>query len=434
MKKLIFLITMWGLLSYPGFTGPPGNPNNFMLRLGFNFNDTVRYETFTGKIIDKRSGDPIVFASVFVVGFNLGTVTNSDGEFIIKIPENLLKNYIGVTHIGYNRATLPVETMKPEGNIIEIEISPIPIREVVVTSPEPRKLVEQALSSIIENYPTVPMMMISFYRETVKKNRNYVSISEAVLDVYKSSYASQADNDRIRIFKGRKGRDVSRMDTVLLKYQGGHYTAFLLDIVKNPGDLLSQDGLDDYDYKMGGMINIDDKQTWIVEFDQKSTVKYPLYKGKIYIDRESYAIVGLEFGISPKMISAAARYMIQKRPAGMKVDVLSGHYMTNYRYIQGKWYLNYVRAEFVLNCKWDKRLFKSTYTVMSEMAVTDVDPGNINKYKIRESVRMNDILIDQVDDFEDPDFWGDYNVIKPDESIESAINRLGRKLKRQNDH
>ncbi len=432
MKKLILLFAISGLFIFPGFANSLVNTNDFNLNTLTTGSDTVRYVTFTGKVVDKRDGSPIVFANVFIAGTNLGTVTNSDGEFIIKIPENLLKNYIGITHIGYGRATVPIETLKPEDNIIELEISPIPIREVVVSNPDPRKLIEQAMYNINENYPTEPMMMITFYRETIKKNRNYVAISEAVLDVYKASYSSQIDNDRIRIFKGRKGQDVNRMDTVMLKYQGGHFTAFLLDIVKNPGDILSIDVLEDYDYTMGGMISIDDKQTWIVEFDQKIAVEYPLYKGKIYIDTESYAIVGLEFNISPKMISTAARYMIQKKPAGMKVDVLSGHYLINYRLVQGKWYLNYVRAEFVLDCKWDKRLFKSTYTVMSEMAVTDITRENINKFKIRESAKKSDVLIEQVAYFEDPDFWGDYNVIKPDESIESAIYKLGRRLKRQN--
>ncbi len=31
--------------------------------------------------------------------------------------------------------------------------------------------------------------------------------------------------------------------------------------------------------------------------------------------------------------------------------------------------------------------------------------------------------------FTDKEFWGDYNVIEPDQSIESAIRRLSRKLK-----
>jgi hypothetical protein len=44
---------------------------------------------------------------------------------------------------------------------------------------------------------------------------------------------------------------------------------------------------------------------------------------------------------------------------------------------------------------------------------------------------MSDIFADQVTYFSDGDFWGEYNYIKPDESIESAISKLNRKLKRR---
>ena len=71
------------------------------------------------------------------------------------------------------------------------------------------------------------------------------------------------------------------------------------------------------------------------------------------------------------------------------------------------------------------------YTTTSEMAVTDIDHENITKYKFRESARRDDIFIEKVGDFEDPDFWGEYNIIQPEESIQIAIERISRKLKRR---
>lgn len=66
------------------------------------------------------------------------------------------------------------------------------------------------------------------------------------------------------------------------------------------------------------------------------------------------------------------------------------------------------------------------------MAVTDIDAENVTKFKFRESSRRDDIFAEQIADFEDPNFWGDYNIIQPEESIEAAIERIGRKLKRRN--
>jgi hypothetical protein len=60
-----------------------------------------------------------------------------------------------------------------------------------------------------------------------------------------------------------------------------------------------------------------------------------------------------------------------------------------------------------------------------------VEKENVRKFKFSESSRYSDVLADQVNQFQDPDFWGDDNIIKPDESIEEAIDKLSRKLKRR---
>ena len=115
-----------------------------------------------------------------------------------------------------------------------------------------RKLLNSALRKIPDNYSREPIMVTSFYRETIKQNRSYVAVSEAVLDGYKGSYTKVADMDRVKIFKGRKSMNVKKMDTVLVKLQGGPQTMFLLDIVKNPMELLEKEAMAYYVYQMGG--------------------------------------------------------------------------------------------------------------------------------------------------------------------------------------
>jgi hypothetical protein len=44
-------------------------------------------------------------------------------------------------------------------------------------------------------------------------------------------------------------------------------------------------------------------------------------------------------------------------------------------------------------------------------------------------MKPTDFFTEEVAAFADPDFWGDYNVIEPDQSIEAAIKRLSRKLR-----
>jgi hypothetical protein len=66
---------------------------------------------------------------------------------------------------------------------------------------------------------------------------------------------------------------------------------------------------------------------------------------------------------------------------------------------------------------------------MSEIAITDRTDEEVIKFAGREKLRYSDIFSEKVSDFTDPEFWGDYNVIEPDQSIETAIRRLSRKLR-----
>jgi hypothetical protein len=415
---------------FTGFISPDLNAGSWYSIQAYQ--DSTEYQSFQGKVVDIQTGNPLIFASIFLSGTNIGTVSNSEGEFLIKIPMFLENKVIGFSSIGYKNLEIPIGQLNPEGNLVELVPNPIPIEEVTIINQDARDLLEMALQSIPENYSNDPVMMTSFYRETIKQNRNYVSVSEAVLDGYKASYTDLGDLDRVKIFKGRKSQDVKKMDTILFKLQGGPQTMFMLDIVKNPGELFEDDIMGYYIYQMGGIINIDDRQAFVVTFEQMEHVDIPLYAGKIYIGVNDYAFVGAEFQIHEKNLENASQYLIRKKPVGMRVEVDNANYLVNYRLIDGTWHLNYVRTELMFMVRWKKKLFRSRYTTMTEMAVTDIDTRNITKYKFRETTKRSDIFADQVSNFEDPDFWGEYNIIQPEESIQSAIERIGRKLQRMN--
>jgi hypothetical protein len=393
--------------------------------------DSLTYQAIQGKVVDARNNRPIIFANIYLAGTNIGTVTNADGQFIVKIPLFVEYKTLVVSSIGYKNVDIDFGQLDQEDLLIELEANPIPIEEVTIINRDARELVNTALNRIPENYSAEPVMVTSFYRETIKQNRHYVAVSEAVLDGYKGSYTNPSDLDRVKIFKGRKSTDVKKMDTVLFKLQGGPQTMFILDVVKNPLELFEREVMNYYIYQMGGIVNINDRQAYVVEFDQMKHIDYPLYSGKIYIDVNSLAFVGTEFRISPSKLDNAAQFLIRKKPLGMRIDLINASYLVNYRFTEDNWFLNHVRTELVMGVRWKKKLFRSTYTTVSEMAVTDVDMENITRYKFRETSRRSDIFIEQVSDFEDPNFWGEYNIIRPDESIEAAIERIGRKLKRR---
>jgi hypothetical protein len=384
-----------------------------------------------GSVKDKDTREAIVFASVYLAGTNIGTVTNTDGQFIIKVPMNHISGKIGVSCLGYKNIEIPIPDLEKVRNEIQLQLARYYIRELTIRKVDPIQLVRDARLKIPENYGNSPAMLTAFYRETIRQNRNYVAISEAVFDVYKAPYSRYIDNDRVKIYKGRKSQDVSKMDTILFRLQGGPYYLFMLDIVKNPDELISEENMNFYNYYYSGLETVEDREAYVVEFDQKAGISMSLYKGKIYIDMNTLAISGIDFQLSPNGLAFAPEAMIKKKPVGMKIDIPGANYIVKYRLIEGRWYLSYARTEARFRCKWNRKLFRSTYTTVSEMAITDIDPVNIIKYKARESTKPTDVFSEQVSDFEDPEFWGEYNIIRPEESIEAATQKLAKKLHRE---
>lgn len=399
-----------------------------------NTSQEVKFKSFLGEVYNRQDRSPVVFASVFIKGTNIGTVTNSEGKFIIKIPDAYLNQQLGISSMGYKTLYVKLNQLSSKLNHLALEPAIVPLNEVVIRHLNPLTLLNDAIARIHMNYSNVPVMMTAFYRESIKKNRNYVSVAEAVLRIYKASYTSFLDNDRITIFKGRKSQAVRRMDTLLVKLQGGPLTVSSLDIVKNPGNLFSPDILSDYNYQMAGVVFINGRETYEIQFEQKDTVSLPLYKGSVFLDAKSLAFAGAKFEISPKKDQEATKYLVTKKPAGLKTNLLGAHYLVKYRKIGTHWYLNYIRVENRFRFKWKKRLFHSNYTIVSETAITDIDHNNVVKPKFSQRIKPREIFSDKVSAFEDPTFWGSSNIIEPESSIQSAIKKIRRKLERWNHH
>ena len=394
-------------------------------------NDQENYITIKGKIVDSESGSPLVFASVALKESNVATITNIDGEFILKISEGVTSKSLEITFLGYKNKSVLLTEMKDKGNknIISLEPAPIPIKEIIVKPMDPNYIMEKAINNISINYESVPNLMTGFYRETIRKNRTYVSIGEAVVEIFKAPYDNDLRFDGARIYKGRKSSDVEKMDTVLFKLQGGPVSALELDIAKNTETVLTMDAMQYYNYSLKSVIEIDNKPHYVIEFMQKPTVDIPLFMGTFYIDMESFAITEAEFGFNLSNKEAASSIFIRRKPLGMKVTPEVATYRTKYREQDGKWHFAYSRAEVRFKVSWAKRLFNTFYTTMSEIAITDRTDQEVIKFASKDKIKYNDVFSEKVSSFTDAKFWGDYNVIEPDQSIEAAIRRLSRKLK-----
>jgi len=401
--------------------------NIFTSTTAFGQSDTSSFTQFKGIILDSKSKKELAFATLSVLGTNIAGVSNSEGEFSLKVPRENANADLMISFLGYKNKVISIKDLKPENNEILLEAFNIALSEIIISTNDAEKLFNQAISRIEQNYSSEQNLMTGFYRETIRKRRTYLSLSESVVEIQKQPYMSNVD-DFIELFKGRKNTDYTRLDTLTFKLQGGPYTTMFLDIMKYPGLIFTDDALKVYDFSMENNTQIDERKVYVLAFKQKPAITAPLYYGKLFIDTESMAIISATFNLNVENRKAAALMFTQKKPAGAEVYPIEASYQINYREQNGKWLFSYSRGDITFRVNWDKRLFNTTYETSVEMAVTDWRKKTNEPQKATQKLRQNVIMMDKVSNFADPEFWGEYNIIEPEKSIESAIRKIQRKI------
>lgn len=389
------------------------------------------FRQFSGMVTDRDTGDPLVFATLSLTDRNISTVTNSDGEFLLKVPDSIQEGTLTVSFLGYRSLSRHLRELKPEDNEIALQPTVTPLPEVNLVVPSNATvLVKETLRNKGKVYYDEPLLMTAFYRETIRKRRRNVSLAEAVVNIYKAPYTS-ARKDAIELFKARKSTDYSKLDTVALKLQGGPFNALFVDIMKYPEFLFSEDYIDLYDFYFERNTRIDDRLIFVIGFRQKAYVREPLYQGQLFIDGEKKILTSAVFSLNIIDEKLASRMFVRRKPSNATVTPTEISYRVDYREKDGRWYYGYSNALLEFKVDWDKKLFNSVYGLSLEMAVTDwvKNPeGQVPRH--RERMRSSIILSDEASGFSDPDFWGAYNIIEPDKSIESAIRKIQRQLRR----
>ncbi len=389
------------------------------------------YHQYKGEVIDSNTKKPLVFATISLGGTNISTVTNAEGQFSLKVPDDVQGDHILITFLGYRSKSIPLLQFSEDQNRIPMEVSVTELPEVDISIPKDASaFVREALKKKGDNYFVVPTQMTAFYRETIKKGRKNVSLSEAVVNIYKMPY-NTARKDLVQLYKARKSTDYSKLDTLALKLQGGPYNALYVDIMKYPQYIFANESLSDYVFTFDRSTTINNKLIYVINFKQRPDIDNPLYNGQLFIDANNKVLTSAVFSLNITNREKASQLFVRRKPINADVWPTDVAYRVDYREKNGKWYYSYSNVLMEFKIDWKKKFFNSKYSMTAEMAITDWEKfvdGDLPKS--RNQLSSSVILADEASGFADPDFWGEYNIIEPEKSIESAIKKIQRHLKK----
>ncbi len=380
----------------------------------------------SGTVIDSETGKPLQYVGVSFTGLKYATVTNSDGVFTLKSavePESIDFTLLGykTVRVQFPKDGAPITVKMPRGNLT---------LEGALVIADPYSVLERAIAKIKDNYSRQPELFDCFYRETVQKRHRYVYISEAVSRMYKSSYYRGGIlSDKVAVDKSRILVSPDKKDTLGVKIVGGPAQAVLLDIVKND-DLLNAKELSNYQLRMEAPQTIGDRLQFAIRLIPAGSQPYPLYDGMIYIDRETFAFTRFELDYDMRDKDKVTSSILISKPAGLRFTPTRVSIRYDYTLSEGVSRVSYVRSEIRFKCDWKKRLLRTDFTAVTELVTTDRHSGDIELIPRKESFGIRDVLSEKAATDFDPEFWKDYNIIEPSESLDKAIDRIIRKTER----
>ena len=375
----------------------------------------------TGRVVEKDGKTPVVYASVTVEGEYIGTMTNREGNFDLNIPYPLRNNNLIFSSVGYRQRTLSRKEVEKEP-IISLHSESVNLREIQVKPADPLAILRQFRNNIRNNYIDEPQLMVTFYRETARQDGVYIGVWEAAMEILKSTYTNNQP-DRVRFLKGRKADLNRKPKEVLLKVQGGPWGINTLDVVKNLETFLSPEYENLYKYRFDQPEIINGRVTWIIHFERLTDTDFPCFNGKVLIDADSYALVGAEYSYDKKSLKINGESFIQREPFGFNTRPEMAEYSVQYRLLNDKWQFYSAHSDVLFRVKQRKK-FKTEFRNVTDVLVTQQYPfPKKARFGPDGIFHEKDIFSEKIGPY-DKAFWGNYNVIRPDEDLSKAIKQV----------
>ncbi|NKI33044.1 carboxypeptidase-like regulatory domain-containing protein [Croceivirga thetidis] len=331
--------------------------------LAQNLNDFI-----TGVLLDSKSGEPVVFATIRVKNKAIGVISNNDGGFKVPVHFQLEGEALEISCMGYQTKTLVFAELKEKIiNRIYLEPSAFELSEAVVTASKRKRLtakqiLKRAIQQIPQNYQKEPFELVGYYRDYQLKNKKYLNLNEALIRVsdqgfetkdYQTLQFGLYDYMRNLEFErdsfAAKPYDYSNRDKIIpdATLQGNYVgnelvLLFIHDAIRNHNiDAYSfvykfiEDFIKEHRFKRLENTTFGDELVYKIRIS-KSVMPYEV-NGIIYVDVDDYSIRKLDYSVwrlSPPQNPSSEGVLL---PRTLLYEIL-----VEYQDVGDKMYLNYI--------------------------------------------------------------------------------------------
>lgn len=375
-----------------------------------------------GRVINFDSEEEVSFAHVGICGKAIGTVSNEDGYFDLKIAPYLINDTLCISAIGFKTfRKLISEIADLEIMSVKLEPQTSVLQDVIISDEKitGRRVVQKAISRIYQNYPMKPFVLEGYYRDYLKKNNQHTSFLEAALTVQDMGYKKTDNKTRVMLnqmrFQDNYNENYKKYlhkdeNDTLKEVMAGVSTEFFANEfynmryhnpIRNQHEILPFVGVfhnfaeSNYDFSIAYYTFVEKDEVYVIRFKPKAEYNYLHINviGEIFIRVKDHAILKFHYS-----------FFVRDFTTERKVYELD----LEYRDYEGKMFLKYL--SYVNFFKIYLGYEIGEIQQYREFFVTDIH------YPKFESI-PKDVSIDKQQPLhlisieEDPDFWDNYNII-----------------------
>lgn len=376
-----------------------------------------------GTVKDAISGEPIQHVGVVLSTTYKGTTTDENGSFLLEIPDYSDKNVFTFQLIGYQTKNVNlVELMRSD--VIYLTVDEQKVNEVVVKPINAYNLIKQVVEKIPDNYYSNPIGQEVFYRQLLYTNNELSILEEGHFDMLNSFHRTRMPK-AVTVQKSRgfvemdQYKDLGKIvakniedDSLYIENSALSILAFnpnLDDLTNDKTGIFGEKNEKYYDFNYAGLAIKNGYVMHIVKFDQKDDLKTTLYKGTLYIDTASKAVVEIEASLSPEGLDfqklLPLRFRMLAKIGGYKIQIYGLSFTSKYKQNEGFWVVD--EGSFTLDGSIAKRKQQALIGNLSfNFKVLD----NYNKSDFYKRKTEFAVIPSNIESFKSKYFWGELNV------------------------
>lgn len=351
--------------------------------------------TLTGNIHVSSSVQPIANASIQLKKGKIGTSSNADGKFILKVPSQFLPDSLVVSCVGFETLVVPVPASNKEHMQLALHPTIVKLGEVMVNKRDGLAIMKEVIARIPQNYDTTNIQLTAFYREYIRLKDDTINYNESLLDIYKTFHTTKTNQNQIRILKGQKlsldDRGDPRFYNWVKNITNTAYSSLSEDVqpyTGAPRSFMNAKNFRYYNIDYVETIQKDTSNLIVLSFSPKRSSRRALIEGKLYIEEATLAIVTCEWRLTP----AGVRYINRHGKGGIGYTIMSAilrasmdftgiKTVINYKKHQSKWYLSTINRYWDVLIDSRKRNMKAIpWKAHFSMLVTDINTKEVQPF------------------------------------------------------